>query len=388
MRHVEGAPFGTRGGTAVVHHFPADGTYTFQNELYFYYLGELIGGNLPESLQGQELEISIDGARVRAFTIDPLYEGNTGPLVTPPIAVTAGPHRVAAAFVAKADGAGRRLGAPGGADDARRQRRPASRHDHAAAPADDDDRRADAAVGRVRHAEPRATSSPARRPGRPQTKGRAPRRIVTTLARRAFRRPPTDDDIDDADADVRGRAARTATSRTASARRCRRRSRVPSSSSASSACPSGVTRRPELPHRRPRAGVAALVLPVGQRPRRRAASPLASAGRAARAGGARAAGQAHAGRPARREPGHALRGPVAAAHRPGRGASRSRRSSPTSPATSAQSMRREVELLFDSIVREDRSIARPAHRRLHVRRTRCWRGTTASPTSPGRSSGA
>lgn len=105
MRHVEGTPLGTRGGVAVTHHFPADGDYSFQNELYFYYLGELIGGNLPEALQGQELEISIDGARVAAFTIDPLYEGNEGPLVTKPVRVTAGPHRVAAAFVAKADGA-------------------------------------------------------------------------------------------------------------------------------------------------------------------------------------------------------------------------------------------------------------------------------------------
>jgi mono/diheme cytochrome c family protein len=105
MRHIEGTPLGTRGGIAVTHHFPADGEYVFQNELYFYYLGELIGGNLPDSLQGQELEISIDGARVAAFTIDPLYEGNEGPLTTKPVRVTAGPHRVAAAFVAKADGA-------------------------------------------------------------------------------------------------------------------------------------------------------------------------------------------------------------------------------------------------------------------------------------------
>ncbi|MGE0040324.1 MAG: DUF1592 domain-containing protein [Vicinamibacterales bacterium] len=105
MRHVEGAPFGTRGGTAVVHQFPADGDYTFQAELYYYYLGELIGGNLPESLQGQVLEISIDGARAAAFTIDPLLEGNTGLLVTDPVHVTAGPHRLAAAFVTKADGA-------------------------------------------------------------------------------------------------------------------------------------------------------------------------------------------------------------------------------------------------------------------------------------------
>jgi len=105
MRHVEGAPFGTRGGVAVVHQFPADGEYTFQSELYYYYLGELIGGNLPESLQGQELEISIDGERVASFKIDPLLEGNTGTLVTPPIFVKAGPRRLAAAFVNKADGA-------------------------------------------------------------------------------------------------------------------------------------------------------------------------------------------------------------------------------------------------------------------------------------------
>lgn len=105
MRHIEGAPFGTRGGTAVVHQFPADGEYTFKAELYYYYLGELIGGNLPESLQGQELEISIDGARAAVFKIDPLLEGNTGTLVTPPVKIKAGPRRLAAAFVAKADGA-------------------------------------------------------------------------------------------------------------------------------------------------------------------------------------------------------------------------------------------------------------------------------------------
>jgi hypothetical protein len=105
MRHIDGAPFGTRGGTAVVHQFPADGEYTFNADLYYYYLGELIGGNLPESLQGQELEISIDGARVASFVIDPLLEGNTGTLVTPPVYVKAGPRRLAAAFVTKADGA-------------------------------------------------------------------------------------------------------------------------------------------------------------------------------------------------------------------------------------------------------------------------------------------
>src|SRR5215831_13796743 len=34
MRHVEGTPFGTRGGLAVTHDFPADGDYVFRLSLY------------------------------------------------------------------------------------------------------------------------------------------------------------------------------------------------------------------------------------------------------------------------------------------------------------------------------------------------------------------
>ena len=30
MRHVDGTPFGTRGGISVVHDFPADGEYVFK----------------------------------------------------------------------------------------------------------------------------------------------------------------------------------------------------------------------------------------------------------------------------------------------------------------------------------------------------------------------
>ncbi len=194
MRHIEGTPLGTRGGMAVTHQFPADGDYSFQNELYFYYLGELIGGNLPESLQGQELEISIDGARVAAFTIDPLYEGNAGPLTTPPVHVTAGPHRVAAAFVAKADG-----------------------------PVEDSVRLVeqtilDVSVGlhpgmtTLPHlmtttiVGPLTTGGVSETPSRrhiltcrPASAAEEPacaRTIATTLARRAFRRPPTPRDLD------------------------------------------------------------------------------------------------------------------------------------------------------------------------------------------------
>ena len=105
MRHVEGTPFGTRGGTAAVHNFPADGEYTFGVELHYSYTGPLVGSTLPESLQGSlEIEISVEGERVALFMIDPLQEESSAVMVTPPIEVTAGPHRVAAAFPATFDG--------------------------------------------------------------------------------------------------------------------------------------------------------------------------------------------------------------------------------------------------------------------------------------------
>ena len=194
MRHVDGAPFGTRGGTAVVHQFPADGTYTFQSELYFYYLGELVGGNLPEALQGQELEISVDGTRVAGFTIDPLYEGNSGPLVTPPVAVTAGPHRVAAAFVAKADGA---------VEDSLRLVEQTildvsvGLHPGMTTPPH---LQTLTIVGPTSVAGVSAT--PSRRhiltctPTGPSQEAACARSIITTVARRAFRRPPTADELD------------------------------------------------------------------------------------------------------------------------------------------------------------------------------------------------
>jgi len=103
-RHVEGAPFGTRGGISVLHTFPADGDYTFKLQLYYWYTGELVGSKLPESLQGQQLEVSIDGERAAIFNIDPQAQETEGDLVTDPIKIKAGPHRVSAAFIAKYDG--------------------------------------------------------------------------------------------------------------------------------------------------------------------------------------------------------------------------------------------------------------------------------------------
>ena len=104
MRHVEGTPFGTRGGMSVLHTFPADGNYAFHLTFYYYYPGQLVGSALPEELQGQEIEISVDGERVAALELDPSIKEENANYVTEPVPIKAGQRRLAAAFVSKFDG--------------------------------------------------------------------------------------------------------------------------------------------------------------------------------------------------------------------------------------------------------------------------------------------
>jgi mono/diheme cytochrome c family protein len=102
LQRVEGAPFGTRGGVSVVHTFPADGEYVFRMELHGNACGFLFGG--PTS--GEQLELSINGARKALIDIDPrMGDITTGlSLKTPPIQVPAGAQRVTAAFIQRFDG--------------------------------------------------------------------------------------------------------------------------------------------------------------------------------------------------------------------------------------------------------------------------------------------
>jgi hypothetical protein len=100
MRHVEGTPFGTRGGISVVHNFPADGEYTFKMIFYASLDGPLFGRNQGK---GQQIEISVNRERVALLDIDPNLK-STDDLRTPPIKIKAGPQRVAAAFIQKFDG--------------------------------------------------------------------------------------------------------------------------------------------------------------------------------------------------------------------------------------------------------------------------------------------
>ena len=100
MRHVDGAPYGTRGGTSVVYYFPADGEYVFKVSFFHDLDGPWWGKNQGK---GQQLEISVNGERVALLTLDPNMMP-TDTRQTPAIAVKAGPQRVSAAFLEKFDG--------------------------------------------------------------------------------------------------------------------------------------------------------------------------------------------------------------------------------------------------------------------------------------------
>ena len=93
---VEGAPFGTRGGVSVLHAFPADGEYVFSMSFMSGW-GERF----------HDIDISVDGERVALVRYggDIDFQGRKGfPVQTEPVSVRAGEHRLSAAFIRKMDG--------------------------------------------------------------------------------------------------------------------------------------------------------------------------------------------------------------------------------------------------------------------------------------------
>ena len=106
--HVAGLPFGTRGGTVVDHLFPADGEYEIQVRLQ---------RNRNENVEGltepHDVEITLDGRRLALFTMEPsenfvlqanaAYYADEGidNHLDARVTVTAGPHEVAATFIKK-----------------------------------------------------------------------------------------------------------------------------------------------------------------------------------------------------------------------------------------------------------------------------------------------
>ena len=100
-RHVEGTPFGTRGGLSVMHDFPADGEYIFKVGFYYSPTGPLFGLNQGT---GQQIEIAVNGERVALLDINPAMKLANDGIKTPPIKVRAGPQRISASFPQKFDG--------------------------------------------------------------------------------------------------------------------------------------------------------------------------------------------------------------------------------------------------------------------------------------------
>ncbi len=109
MRRVDGAPMGTRGGTSVVHNFAADGHYVFKTSLHYEPLGGLVGRNSMTAYDIKEqVEVSVNGERVALFDLNTRMSEtdpkNSLELTTQPVHVKAGPQRVTAAFVQRLDG--------------------------------------------------------------------------------------------------------------------------------------------------------------------------------------------------------------------------------------------------------------------------------------------
>jgi hypothetical protein len=92
--HLPGMPFGTRGGATFTHHFPVDAEYIIRADLVERG-GRMFGANLGKT---EQLEVTLDGQRILLAELAD-YEVENGAAIR--MAVTAGPHTIGAAFIKK-----------------------------------------------------------------------------------------------------------------------------------------------------------------------------------------------------------------------------------------------------------------------------------------------
>ena len=98
LDHVEGAPFGTRGGTSVVHNFPADGQYLFKVLFYHETTGRIRRRQRARRAH-RDLGRRRAGGRARHRSIHDGLGSERRLDGDQPVRVRAGPHRVSAAFI-------------------------------------------------------------------------------------------------------------------------------------------------------------------------------------------------------------------------------------------------------------------------------------------------
>ena len=185
--HVDGLPLGTRGGTAFEHFFPVDGDYQFQVKL---------ARNRNENVEGlnepHQMEVLLDGVRLKVFTIAPnrnrlgqyYADEDVDKGLEVRVPVKAGPHTVTATFVRK------------NAALIESTQQPYQAHFNA-----DRQPRLQPAVHSVSIAGPFGATAVGETPSRrrifvchEETPACA-KQIVATLARRAYRRPVSDADL-------------------------------------------------------------------------------------------------------------------------------------------------------------------------------------------------
>ena len=98
--HFEELPFGTRGGTVVHYTFPLDAEYTIQLRLARDRNERVEGLSAPD-----QVELMLDGERVQLFTVKPPPPGEDHSKVDKDLVVRmpvkAGPHEIAASFLKK-----------------------------------------------------------------------------------------------------------------------------------------------------------------------------------------------------------------------------------------------------------------------------------------------
>jgi hypothetical protein len=187
--HVEGLPFGTRGGALIAYQFPQDGEYEIQAWLTRDRNEQVEGLKEPH-----ELEFLLDRQRQAIFTLTPPANGEENQTVDEKlktrIRVTAGPHQVGVTFLKN----------PSSLLETKRQPYQAhfNMHRHP---------RITPALYQVSITGPYAATSPGDTPSRrrvfvsePPVPGQGEeeacaRRILSTLIRRAYRRPATDADL-------------------------------------------------------------------------------------------------------------------------------------------------------------------------------------------------
>ena len=186
--HIAGLPFGTRGGMRVTHEFPSDGDYVFKVLPIAGYFKNVIG-----TVKGEQLELTVDGERVKLFDWDAeIGTGGPGEIgETPRVPVDAGLHTVGVAFIATNDAPGQELNRPF----VRSMNSPGEIPGYTFYPH----------VGQLQIEGPYdatgAQDSPSRskifvcRPTVVEEEGACASQIVSTLARRAYRRPVGPDDL-------------------------------------------------------------------------------------------------------------------------------------------------------------------------------------------------